>query len=162
MENVRLLTTNWTFCIAWLPVQRKKKKTKHPSFDFLLDRQMQASCMKVFALAPFIAYESLCLWPEFWASVQVLCCLECLSLAFFFIILHSRIHRLFSKCPCNGSSVSRFKFSLLCYKGYAIKSPLSRRFCSSVPVCSYALSIDGVFFSSDLKVCYVDDTTCSF
>lgn len=30
---VRLLSTNWTFCIAWLPVKRKKGK-KQPSFDF--------------------------------------------------------------------------------------------------------------------------------
>lgn len=70
-----------------------------------------------------------------------------ISWAFFFLLFCATEYTdLLSKCPCNHSS--RFKFSpLLCCKRYAIKikALLTRRSCSSVPVCSFAPSLDGVF-----------------
>lgn len=118
-----------------------KKKHHFILFYFLLDRQMQTSCMKVFALAPFFAYDlnsgtaskHYAVWSAY-------------LLHSFLLFCTAEYTDLLSKCPCDGSSVSCFRFSLLCYKEYAIKSPLSRRFCSSVPVCSYALSLVVSFF----------------
>lgn len=158
------------FCIACLPIKRKSA-----SFNFWLDRQMQTSYMEVFALAPLIAYwESLLMTWILGRCPSPMQAEVLISWGFFYYSAQQNTQTylanadLLSKCPCNYSSVSHFKFSPPPHcKGYAIKALLPRRSCSSVPDCSFALNLDGVSFlliwkCSVLMIWLIFKMTCHF